>query len=96
LKIKCNYVNGKIEGECLIYYDNGQLECKCIRVNGKIEGKYLEYYENGNIRYIKQYINNVCISTINKDGLIIVFTNQLEKYVFNEITCDNVCLICKF
>jgi len=35
-------------------------------VNGNIEGECIEYDEKGNIQYIKQYRNNVCISSTNK------------------------------
>jgi hypothetical protein len=42
--------DGKLEGEYLLYYRNGQLKEKETFLDGKLEGDYISYYKNGQIR----------------------------------------------
>ena len=41
--------NGKIEGEWLEYYENGQLKIKRNYKDGKLEGESLRYHKNGQL-----------------------------------------------
>ena len=50
--------NGRIEGECKRYYENGQLLQICNYKNNKNEGEYKEYYINGQLFVICNYKND--------------------------------------
>lgn len=47
---KCGYVNGLKEGNCITYYDNGQVLRDEIWKAGKLEGKYTSFHENGKLK----------------------------------------------
>lgn len=47
---KCGYVNGLKEGNCITFYDNGQIWKDEIWKNGKLEGKYTAFHENGKLK----------------------------------------------
>ena len=51
MNIKERYfqINGKIEGEYISYYVNGNVDNKCFYKNDKIEGEKISYYSNGNV-----------------------------------------------
>lgn len=40
-----NYVNGKLEGECIEYFANGQVKNQLNFKNGLLDGEIIEYYE---------------------------------------------------
>ncbi len=56
-KIQTSYKDGKLHGEYLNYYDNGQLYEVASYVNGKEHGEYLSYYDNGQLWYKTNYLN---------------------------------------
>jgi antitoxin component YwqK of YwqJK toxin-antitoxin module len=43
------FVEGKINGENIQWYENGNIMNKYTRLNGKLEGEYIEWHENGNL-----------------------------------------------
>ena len=57
IKYECNYVNGKLEGECKEYSEEGKLMKKYNFANGNINGIYINYYEDGTIKDIHNYVN---------------------------------------
>jgi hypothetical protein len=42
-------VNGKVEGECKIWWDNGELREHYFYKDGKLEGEYKSWYDNGQL-----------------------------------------------
>lgn len=57
--------NGKLHGNWIEYYENGQIKEKYNYNNGKLHGKYLFYYENGQFKkryyYKKGNLDKICI-----------------------------------
>lgn len=49
----CYYENGIQNGECVDFYETGQLKRHCIMKKGQIFGKNSIWYENGNIKLIE-------------------------------------------
>jgi len=45
IKTITNYVNGKLEGECIEYFVNGQIKNKLNFKDGLLDGEIVEYYE---------------------------------------------------
>ena len=45
--MKTDFMNDKLEGKWLEYYDNGRARRVCNYVNGVLSGRYLEYNECG-------------------------------------------------
>jgi len=54
-----DYINGKLDGDNIIYYPNGKIYVFSKYVKGHIEGRYNEYYDNGMLKY----------ESYNKNGL---------------------------
>ena len=57
LKAITNFVDGKIEGECIEYYLNGNISKKFLIKNGEKEGEFIKYHENGNISKKSNFLN---------------------------------------
>ena len=51
------YRDGKLEGECKWWYENGQLEEQAFYRDGKLEGEYKWWYENGQLKMQAFYRN---------------------------------------
>jgi len=49
-KTQGTFKNGKKDGPCVDYWDNGQLESKGTYENGKMDGPYVSYHDNGQFR----------------------------------------------
>src|SRR3990167_8034438 len=45
-----NYQAGVLNGECKVFYPNGNLQNECIYQNGILTGAVQAYYENGKIK----------------------------------------------
>ena len=58
IKEKFFQINGKIEGEKISYYSNGNVSSKCFYIDGKLEGEKISYYSNGNVFYKCFYKND--------------------------------------
>lgn len=56
IKVKCYYSNGKLHGEYIEYYSDGNIKIKCQYSNGELHGDYIEYVYN-NIISIIPYVN---------------------------------------
>ena len=46
----CGFKDGLQEGNCLFYYESGQLQWNQNWKKGKLEGDYLAYFENGKLK----------------------------------------------
>ena len=64
IKIKKNYVNGKVDGEFSEYHENGELKNLGFYNNGKIEGKYYFFDRKGNIKEKRLYKDGNLIRVI--------------------------------
>jgi len=40
ISIKCNYINGKLEGECIDYRESGEISFKFSYLGGNLNGEY--------------------------------------------------------
>ncbi|SNW62668.1 MORN-repeat protein [Orpheovirus IHUMI-LCC2] len=47
LRMRSNYLDGKVEGRCQTYYKNGKEKCICYYKNDLLHGLYLARHENG-------------------------------------------------
>ena len=54
-----SFKNGKRDGSCLDYWENGQLQSKAKYKNGKLEGSWVSYHLNGQLRDKGQYKNGL-------------------------------------
>jgi antitoxin component YwqK of YwqJK toxin-antitoxin module len=54
-----NYLNGKLEGEFIAYFDNGVLKEKGNYVNNKKEGVWISYGDSGKPVMEQRYKNNI-------------------------------------
>ncbi len=81
IKSVCIEINGKIEGECIHYYQNGNKYIIVNYNNGIRNGKCIEYYDNGIIKSVSNYVND----ELEKE----------DDYDMNdEIITKNYCIIC--
>ncbi len=59
------YVNGKVNGTEILWYDNGKIFSQAQYKDGKYNGVLTQYYENGNKQfehsYIADYMNGTAI-----------------------------------
>ena len=54
----CNFINNKINGKCIEYYeDSCQIHYICNLIYGVLNGEYKVYYDNGQICEEYMYIN---------------------------------------
>ena len=56
-QIQASFKDGKLHGEDVTYYENGQLWFKHNYVNGEKHGEHVTYFENGQIYYKGNYVN---------------------------------------
>ena len=61
LKIRSFYVNGKLDGEYLLYDEQGRLRGKSFYKNGKLEGEHLHYNKKGLLLEKRIYKNGILI-----------------------------------
>lgn len=50
-------LDGELDGDYRLYYENGKLSCQAMYQDGQPEGKFVYYYENGVVRATNQYLN---------------------------------------
>ena len=60
MKEKGNYVDDKLDGKYVWYYENGKVKKRTYK-DGKEEGKWVEYDEEGNIKDEDIYKDGVCV-----------------------------------
>ncbi len=80
---------GKLEGNCKVWYNNGTLLRDFYYVNGKQEGPFLQYYDDGVLRYKTTYKNDLL------NGELYSYSNtgairSIEKYVND--TTNGMCI----
>ncbi len=54
-----NYINGLLDGERTIFYENGNAEIKEHYKTDKLHGEYKTYYPSGKMELVMQYVNGV-------------------------------------
>ena len=57
--------NGKLEGEWVSYWDNGQLESRGYYKNGKMEGKWITHHNRGQLKSHGNYKNGKMVGKWN-------------------------------
>lgn len=57
VKFRANYVDGKEEGECLCYWDNGNLAQRGVKVGGECDGIWTDYDYEGYKTLQGRYVN---------------------------------------
>lgn len=62
---EANYVEGKLNGERIIYNAEGKKEISEIYENDILNGPLKEFYENGKMKMLGNYKNNVLSGTVN-------------------------------
>ncbi|NME36743.1 MULTISPECIES: hypothetical protein [Fusobacterium] len=91
IKIKVNIKKGKINGEYISVYENGNISVKTYYKDGKKDGEYVSYYEDGNIyskcnynmgklngKYISYYENGNVLKEIELENNN--FSSYIEYY----------------
>ena len=58
LKSEISYLDGHMNGEYKMWYDNGQISEQCFFMDGKLHGEYKEWYCNGQISENVFYTNS--------------------------------------
>jgi len=51
------YLGGKLEGECIKYYESGEISYKYSYLDGKRHGESIHYYKSGEIGSKSYYID---------------------------------------
>ncbi|MEI6752159.1 MAG: toxin-antitoxin system YwqK family antitoxin [Paludibacter sp.] len=54
-----NYINGKLDGDKIIYYPNGKINDFSKYVKGKMDGRYYGCYDNGTLRHESFFKNGL-------------------------------------
>jgi len=62
---EANYLEGKLDGERIIYNAKGQKEISEIYVNDVLNGPFKEFHPNGKIRLLGTYSDNVLAGKVN-------------------------------
>jgi antitoxin component YwqK of YwqJK toxin-antitoxin module len=81
IKTVCIEINGKIEGECIHFYQNGHKYIILNYNNGIRNGKCTEYYANGIIKSVSNYVNDELLKEDDND-------------TSDEIIKNKYCVIC--
>ena len=59
---KANYVDDKLQGEIIEYYESGAVKGKANYVYDKLQGEVISYTVNGKIEKIEYYKDDVLIN----------------------------------
>lgn len=46
IKIRCYYLNGKLNGKYTQFFENGSIYIQCNYSNGNLHGKYIKWFNN--------------------------------------------------
>jgi antitoxin component YwqK of YwqJK toxin-antitoxin module len=74
--------NGILNGKCMSYDRNGNIEYKGQFINGEMDGEWIDYSQNGNVRTIGKYKNSEMEGewiSYNNDGTILFTYNHIIK-----------------
>ncbi|SNW62457.1 MORN-repeat protein, partial [Orpheovirus IHUMI-LCC2] len=55
LSCQLTYKMNMLHGECMTYYDNGNIDKKWICINGVLDGEYIKLYKNGKMEQNRYY-----------------------------------------
>jgi antitoxin component YwqK of YwqJK toxin-antitoxin module len=58
IEYRCEYNNGKLNGEYVEYFPNGNIESKGNYVNGEMDGYWKRYWFNGKLRSEGNYVDD--------------------------------------
>ncbi|MDB5258472.1 MAG: hypothetical protein JWM14_3167 [Chitinophagaceae bacterium] len=73
------YVNGEIEGEVIVYYENGNIKQKKHYEKGKLKGDYYEYLENNALYAVTPYAEGAA-----NGPCVIYHTIGTKKYDYTQ------------
>ncbi len=76
------YVDGKKEGQWILFYKNGQMQKRGSTKNGKEQGKANEWYENGQMKYDQNYVDG------KKDGKWLSWYESGVKWTSRDFEMD--------
>lgn len=85
-----NYVEGKLDGERILYNAKGEKEVSEIYANDVLNGPFKEFHPNGKMRFLGKYTDNVLSGTVNvfyPSGKIkeeVQFADNIEEGPFKE------------
>lgn len=88
---KATYKDGKLVGERILYYPNGNPEIiEVYDESGQLHGPYKTFYDNGNLKSEKTYVHNVLQGIArgyHMNGKLkeeVIFTDNSENGPFTE------------
>ena len=87
---EATYVEGKLDGERIIYNEKGEKEISEIYINDVLNGPFKEFYPNGKMRMLGTYTDNVLSGTVTvfyPSGKIkeeVLFAENTENGPFKE------------
>ena len=98
-KLKCEYITkyGEKDGECKVWYDNGQLWEQTTYIDDKINGEYKSWFYNGQITKQTTYVDGKkhgvhkdvatiyakVLMSIKNQRLIIVNRSEWSKFILS-------------
>lgn len=56
-KIRCNFIDGNLDGPYIEWYQDGELKERCTYKNGKLDETFEAWYPNGQLKERKYYID---------------------------------------
>lgn len=87
---KIPYVNGKINGNVIVYDKFGAITKISPYINDKLNGNVIKYYPSGSVAKIKQYINNLPNGyIIEYDDTLVPKITTLQRYIY-DISCVKI------
>ncbi|MEM9544935.1 MAG: toxin-antitoxin system YwqK family antitoxin [Bacteroidota bacterium] len=87
---QANYVEGKLNGERIIYNAKGEKEVSEIYENNELNGPFKEFHPNGKLKFLGTYTKNVLAGKVNvfyPSGKIkeeVQFADNVEDGPFKE------------
>ncbi len=87
---RSNYLNGKLDGTRVLYYDGNKPEIREKYVNDSLDGSYQVFYEDGQLKLLMHYRNNVLNDIVTKyypSGAVleeVTYENNKEEGPFIE------------
>ncbi len=76
------YIDGRKEGEWILWYKNGQMQKRGYTKEGKEVGKANEWYENGQMKYDQHYVDG------KKDGKWLSWYESGAKWTSRDFEMD--------
>ncbi len=92
---KSYYMNGILEGNSEIFYENNKLKFFNTFKNGKLDGESYEYYNNGQIKSTINYINGIVVGEEKQyysNGQLSLICNHVINDNNSISTCEGPCI----